>query len=100
MLNVSTINARVLYCHKPENKLKRRFFIKSTYMQFIENNLNKRMQNIRLKKDLRTGIERLLPKGAETSATMETPISRSAKRCGFCNSSRDRKSQNIVYKWW
>ena len=100
MLNVSTINARVLYYHKPENKLKQRFFIKSTCMQFIEDNLNRRMQNIRLKKDLRTGIERLLPKGAETSATMETPISRSAKRCGFYDRSRDRKSQNIVYKWW
>ena len=49
------------------------------------------MQNIRLNKDLRTGIERLLPKGAETSATIETPISRRAKRCAFCDRSRDRK---------
>ena len=95
MLNVSTINAYVLYCHKPENKLKRRFFIKSICMQLIEDNLKRRMQNIRLKKDLRTGIERLLPKGAETSATTETPILRSAKRCAFYDRSCDRKVKTL-----
>ena len=50
MLNVSTINAYVLYCHKPENKRKRRFFIKSMCMQLIEDNLKRRMQNIRPKR--------------------------------------------------
>ncbi|XP_066982177.1 piggyBac transposable element-derived protein 4-like [Macrobrachium rosenbergii] len=41
LLNVSTINAYVLYSHKPENKLKRRFFIKSISMQLIEDNLKR-----------------------------------------------------------
>ena len=95
LLNVSTINAYVLYSHKPENKLKRRFFIKSISMQLIEDNLKRRMQNIRLKKDLRTGIGRLLPKGAETAATTETPMLRSAKRCAFCDRSRDRKVKTL-----
>ena len=43
-------------------------------MQLIEDKLKRRMQNIRLSKDLRTGFKRLLSKGAETSATTEAPV--------------------------
>ena len=96
ILNVSTINAYLLNCHKPKNKLKLRFFIKSIRMQLIEDNLKRRMQNIRRKKDLKAGIERLLPKGAETSATREIPISRSAKNTRFMTGHLTIKSKHCV----
>ena len=67
LLNVSTINAYILYCHNPENKLKRRLFIKSVSMQLVQEALKRRLQNIHLSRDLKSGIRRMLPESEESS---------------------------------
>lgn len=66
LLNISTINGYILYCHNPDNKLKRLMIIKKNVrLQHVEDALKRRMQNIHLHKDLRSGIRRTLPESGE-----------------------------------
>lgn len=95
MLNISTINAYILYCHIPENTLKRRKFIKSVCMQLVEDALKRRLQNIHLQRDLRSGIRRMLPETGDPITPSQTPTSRGAKRCALCARSRDRKVKTV-----
>ncbi len=62
LLNISNIKYYVLYlfCHTPQKKLNRRSFINNVAMQLIDDILKRIMQSIRLKKDLREGINRML----------------------------------------
>lgn len=95
LLNISTINGYILYCHNPENKLKRRMFIKNVCLQLVEDALKRRIQNIHLQKDLRSGIRRMLPEAGECATPSQTQASQGAKRCVFCVRSRDRKVKTV-----
>ena len=95
LLNVSTINAYILYCHNPENKLKRRLFIKSVSMQLVQEALKRRLQNIHLSRDLKSGIRRMLPESEESSTYSQASISNRAKRCELCERSRDHKVKTV-----
>ncbi|XP_066962038.1 piggyBac transposable element-derived protein 4-like [Macrobrachium rosenbergii] len=92
LLNIVCVNSYVLYAHNPQNKLKRRKFIKKVCMMLLEDTLKRRLQNIRLPKSLRTEIGRLFPKAAEaiTSSNSQT-LQCQAKRCVFCTRSKDQK---------
>ena len=95
LLNVSTINAYILYCHNPENKLKRRLFIKNVSMQLVQEALKRRLQNIHLSRDLKSGIRRMLPESEESSTYSQASTSNRAKRCELCERSRDRKVKTV-----
>ena len=95
LLNVSTINAYILYCHNPENKLKRRLFINSVSMQLVQEAMKKRLQNIHLSRDLKSGIRRMLPESEESSTYSQASTSNRAKRCELCERSRDRKVKTV-----
>ena len=95
LLNVSTINAYILYCHNPKNKLNRRLFIKSVSMLLVQEALKGRLQNIHLSRDLRSGIRRMLPELEESSTSSQASTSNRAKRCALCERSRDRKVKTL-----
>ena len=95
LLNVSTINAYILYCHNPENKLKRHLFIKNVSMQLVQEALKRRLQNIHLSRDLKSGIRRMLPESEESSTYSQASTSNRAKRCELCERSRDRKVKTV-----
>ena len=95
LLNVSTINAYIFYCHNPENRLKRRLFIKSVSMQLVQEALKRRLQNIHLSRDLKSGIRRMLPESEESSTYSQASTSNRAKRCKLYERSRDRKVKTV-----
>ena len=95
LLNVFTINAYILYCHNPENKLNRRLFIKSVSMLLVQEALKGRLQNIHLSRDLRSGIRRMLPELEESSTSSQASTSNRAKRCALCERSRDCKVKTL-----
>lgn len=95
LLNISTINSYILFCHNPQNKLQRRLFIKNVSMQLIQDTLRRRVQNMHIKKDLREEIRRLLHGPRQLSVDLKTQIPKVAKRCSFCSRSRDRKVKSI-----
>ncbi|XP_066946051.1 uncharacterized protein [Macrobrachium rosenbergii] len=92
LLNIVCANLYVLYAHNPQNKLKRRKFIKKVCMTLLEDTLKRRLQNIRLPKSLRTEIGRLFPKAAEAiTSTNSQTLQCQAKRCVFCTRSKDQR---------
>ena len=95
LLNDSTINAYILYCHNPKNKLKRRLFIKSVSMQLVQEALKVRLQNIHLSRNLRSGIRRMLPESEEFSTSLQASTSNRTKKCALCERSRDRKVNTV-----
>lgn len=96
LLNIVCVNSYVLYAHNPQNKLKRRKFIKEVCMMLLEDTLKRRLQNIRLPKGLRTGIARLFPEAADaTTSTSSQTLQCQAKRCVFCARSKDRKVKTV-----
>ena len=95
LLNVSTINAYIFYCHNPANKLNRRLFINSVNMQLVQEPLKGRLQNIHLSRDLRSGIRRMLPESEESSTSSRVSTSNCAKRCALCEGSRGRNVKTL-----
>ena len=91
LLNVSTINAYIIYCHNSENKLKRRLFIKCVSMQLVQDALKGRLQIIHLSRDLRSGDKRMLPESEEFSTSSQASTSNRAKKCALCEKSCNRK---------
>ena len=92
LLNVFIISAYIFYCHNPENKLNRRLFIKSVSMQLVQEALKRRLQNIHLSRDLRSGIRKMLPESEQSSTSSQTSTSNRAKRCVLRERSRKFKT--------
>ena len=95
LLNVSTINLYILYCHSPENKLNRHLFIKSVSMQLVHKALKGRLKNIHLSRDLRSGIRRMLQASEESSTSSQASTSNRQKKCALCERSRDHKVKTL-----
>ena len=93
LLNISCVNSYILYVHNPQNKLKRRKFIKEVGLVLLEDNLKRRLQNIHLEKSIRAGIARMFPEAAV--ATSSQSLQGKAKRCAFCPRSKGRKIKTV-----
>ena len=96
LLNISCVSPYVLYVHNPQNKLKRRKFIKKVSLVLLQNILRRRLQNMHLPKSHRAGISRMLPKTTvATPSKSSQPSQTKAKRFEFCPRSKDRKVKSV-----
>ena len=95
LLNISSVNSYVLYAHNPQNKLKRRKFIKSISLALLQDHQKRRLQNERLPKTLRTAVARFVSKPSEMTPITSQPSQTKAKRCEICPRSKDRKVKSV-----
>lgn len=95
LLNISNVNAHVLYAHNPQHKLRRRKFMKNVCLVLLDDSLQRRLKNMRLPKSHRATTGRLFPAAAESSTTSQLQSSQGAKRCTFCVRSKDRKVKTV-----
>jgi len=95
LLNISSVNSYVLYAHNPQNKLKRRKFIKSISLALLQDHQKRRLQNERLPKTLRTAVARFVSKPTEMTPITSQLSQTKAKRCEICPRSKDRKVKSV-----
>lgn len=90
MLNISLVNSFVIYSSMPENKQISRFdFIKNLARQLVEPQLQRRVTNLHIPRDLRLSISRLI------NYQIPKPLNVPGKRirCGKCPRNRDKKTK-------
>lgn len=91
LLNISLVNSYVIFNSFPGNSVQKRIhYVKCLARQLVEPQLNIRLANSRLPRELRLNIARILNK--PLTANTPQPLDKQV-RCGKCPRGKDRKTR-------